>query len=312
MGIFLILRLLILVTKKIGFIKDLVYSVFSIGFLILIPGNMFILNSKENNLSKMYIAEDFGHNILTTCEKNAILFTNGDNDTVPLWFNQIVKNVRQDVTVVNLSLLNAPWYILHLKNGPKKLPVNFTDEQINTISFIPWKKKNVTLDVPESLSVVIDTTNIEEKEFQLPEKINFTVEPTLGDRFLRIQDYILLNILNTNKWKKPIYFSVTVREKNFIGLKQYFRLDGFAYKLIPFKNMFINPDILETNLIKKFRYRHLKDESLRYCKATESMIPNYRFVWIKLLDYYSKNNMDVKVNLILDAISKVLPQRLLR
>jgi len=309
-GVFFILKMMILLTKNRGFLKDLVYSVFTIGFLLLIPGTMFRLNIQDNNLSNMYIAEDYGYNALSSCKKDAVLFTHGDNDTVPLWYNQIVKGIREDVTIVNLNLLNAPWYILQLKNGEKKLPVDLEDEEINQISFISWERRTTTLDVPSGINILDDTSYVEEKE--IPEKISFTVEPTIGANFLRVQDYILLNILNTNKWEKPLYFSVTLPDNYLIGLKPFLRVDGFAYKLIPFKDASVNPDILENNLIKTYRYRQLKDESLRHCEATESMIPNYRFSWVQLLDFYSKSNNEVKISIILDTMSQILPQRLLR
>jgi len=312
LGVFIVLKLFIKLTQKRGFLKDLVYSVFSIGFLFFIPGMMFMSNREENNRSSIYIAEDYGANVLNTCEKDAILFTNGDNDTVPLWYNQIVKGVRQDVTVVNLNLLNASWYVLQLKNGDPPLPLDFSDEQINEMSIIPWDKKKTTLNVPSGINVMVDSVTQTKEELDVPEKISFNVDPTIGNRFLRKQDYILLNILNTNEWERPVYFSITVQERNFIGLKPYLRADGFAYKLIPFKDMPVVPEILETNLVKKFRYRRLNEEVLRHCEASETMLPNYRFAWVKLLDYYSKNNLDLKVSLTLDTMTKILPQRILR
>ncbi|MDR0799582.1 MAG: DUF2723 domain-containing protein [Dysgonamonadaceae bacterium] len=82
---------------------------------LLIPIQMVSQTWDDHNRAKRYVTRDFGFNYLTTCEPDAIIFTNGDNDTFPLWYAQEVEGYRTDVRVCNLSYLQTDWYIDQMK-----------------------------------------------------------------------------------------------------------------------------------------------------------------------------------------------------
>ncbi|MDR0412923.1 MAG: DUF2723 domain-containing protein [Dysgonamonadaceae bacterium] len=82
---------------------------------LLVPIQMVSQTWDDHDRSGRYVTRDFGMNYLSTCEPNAIIFTNGDNDTFPLWYAQEVEGYRTDVRVCNLSYLQTDWYIDQMK-----------------------------------------------------------------------------------------------------------------------------------------------------------------------------------------------------
>jgi len=167
---------------------------------------------------------------MASCKPNAILFTNGDNDTYPMWFLQFIDGYRKDITVINLSLLNVPWYIKQLKNnyptGTNNLKLILSDKEIDKLSPIMWESKKVTVPVDSQI------TN--------KGKIDWLVLPTIEGGAIRVQDIMIIQILESNNWERPIYFSTTVANLNKIGLNEYLSLEGLVYK-IETKKQNINP-----------------------------------------------------------------------
>lgn len=91
---------------------------------LLVPIQMASQTWDDHDRSNRYTCRDFGRNYLMTLqdEGNPILFTNGDNDTFPLWYNQDVEGVRTDARVCNLSYIQTDWYIDQMKRPAYKSP----------------------------------------------------------------------------------------------------------------------------------------------------------------------------------------------
>ena len=264
-----------------------------IGFLtlifVLVPVKMLATDYHEHDRTDNFVAWDYAYNMLNSCEPNAVLFTNGDNDTFPLWYLQEVRGIRKDVRVVNLSLLNTSWYAFQLRDDPPTLPITMSDREIEKLMPIPWEAREVTAPGPTKSDP----------------PIVWNLRPTYAGQFLRVQDLMIYRIIKDLKWKYPIYFAVTVSPENQIGLDNYLQMEGLAYKLHPKKVEEINYDrmlqlISETEnpdqLIVTgedwlahmasgdgvYRYRNLDDPQVYYNHNIQRLIQNYRSSYLRL------------------------------
>jgi hypothetical protein len=293
-------------------LKWIAVSAVILIIIFIIPVNMLRFNFDEHDRRGNYVAWDYSYNILESCEPNAILITQGDNDTFPLWYLQEVEGIRKDVRIANLSLLNTNWYILQLKNEEPKVPIYLSDELIQGISVRPWKKQNYRIEVPpflltEYMADVKGEMNVPEN----PAVMEFVVNPTYGGQGLNVQDYMVLNIMYANQWKKPIYFALTVSDGNKTGLNEYLRMDGMSMKLIPFKGIKISPSILEKNLFEKYKFRKLNDPNVYYDDQTIDLLQNYRYIFTQLaLHYYNKGDRE-RVLKVLDKMEEIMPSSII-
>jgi hypothetical protein len=226
----------------------------------------------DHDRSHRFTSRDFAHNYLNSCAPNAIIFTNGDNDTFPLWYAQEVEGIRTDVRVINLSLLNTDWYIeqMHLKqyeSEPIPFSLQYKDVIQGTRDYLPIA--DLGLEGYRDLRQVIDFIKNDEakRTFQNGESMNFfptskffipvdsakvvsngTVPKEMASRivnrlefdvdrnYLMKADIMILDLLAHNNWERPVYFAITVGSESYLNLEDYFQLEGMAYRLVPVKN----------------------------------------------------------------------------
>ena len=213
-------------------------SYFMIGlFILFMPTRMLIANYHEHDRTGNYIAWDMAYNMLQTCEPNSILFTNGDNDTFPLWYLQEVEQIRTDVVVANLSLLNTTWYVEQLRERYKDNPfIKMSDNEIQRLDFKRWESKKISINAPKDSNNEIG-------------KIEWELNPTYLGVALRTQDLMVLRIINDNNWNRPIYFGVTVSPTSMLNLDNYLQMEGLAYRLVNNSNQIINQNKMSDNLL---------------------------------------------------------------
>ena len=241
--------------------------------LLVAPILMATQNWDDHDRSGKYTAIAMAKNYLDSCDQNGILFTIGDNDTFPLWYAQEIEGYRTDVKIVCTSLLMTDWYIDQMKMKTYKsdgLPISFNHQQYvadnrdviifnkkvdsrwDLKDFIEFGKREDTLSQVEMESghrLHFFPTN--KVRFQVDKKnviANKIVNPALNDSIVPFIDIdikggalyknrlIMLDILNNNKWKRPIYFSPgSFGDDDYLWMKDYLQMDGMVYKLVPIK-----------------------------------------------------------------------------
>lgn len=226
-------------------------------------------HNRENRFTGIAMATNY----LNSLQPNAIIFTNGDNDTFPLWYAQEVEGVRTDVRVVNLSLLNTDWYIDQMKRQAyQSAPVPFTmSEQYyrqgtRDVLFIdPKEETKGFVPVGDALKFTLDNNVIQNGDraihylntylfsLKVPDNVVEQYRPFVheGDSLVseikwglvdaqgRPRSYItksqmmVMDLLRNMDWSRPVYFAVTTGGDAYMGLERYFQLEGLAYRLTP-------------------------------------------------------------------------------
>ena len=229
-----------------------------------------------------YVAYDYGYNLLESCEPNSILFTNGDNDTFPLWFLQEVEGIRRDVRVVNLSLLNTNWYIKQLRDRKPRIHIPLSDTYIDSV---------LTDVEAEDLGARIWLKPATPKEYaDLGLDVKLSAGP--GNQLLRVQDIMVVAIIANNSFERPIHFAITVAGGNRTGLDPHLQMVGMTLKLMPEPVSGYSVEPLATNLLEKYRFRGVNDPSVHKDVNTARLLGNYRACVMGLADAYEAEGRD--------------------
>lgn len=281
-------------------------------------------NWDDHNRSEKFLARDMAKNYLESCAPNAILFSYGDNDTYPLWYVQEVEGFRTDVRVVNLSLLSSDWYMRQMMekvNDADALPINIDPEKVKDgvrdviyyqdmqipgyigvgdlmnvmlsdnaqnkaqlqsgefVNLLPTKKMQLIVDKNAVLA-----NNVVPKIWQ--DAIVDTMQWDYSMNYVSRAELSIMAILANNNWKRPIYFTTTTPEENYIGLDRYLVSEGFALRLMPINaglsasepTSIADTDGIYNSIMKKYQWGNLANsafldpDSYRYISLYVSSI----------------------------------------
>ena len=247
-----------------------------------VPLQMVSQTWDDHDRSGRYVCRDFGMNYLSSVDENGIIFTNGDNDTFPLWYVQEVEGYRTDVRVCNLSYLQTDWYIDQMKRPAYEsapLPISADESKyaydVRSYNYVInrladsitvsdgldylYSDEDWTKDVPgygklnhlptNKLYIPVNADAAVASGTVAPELKDSIVSRIVPDftnkRGFTMSEIASLDIINTNAmqgWKRPVYFAVTVGNSYYLGLEDYFSRTGLAYQVVPLKGVSNNID----------------------------------------------------------------------
>ena len=331
--------------EKYGKMPAVVAGSIATVLCLFVPIQMAGQNWDDHDRSGRYVCRDFGANYLESCEPNAVIFTNGDNDTFPLWYAQEVEGIRTDVRVCNTSYLQTDWYIDQMKKQAYEsapLPISWnradyiqgtrdaayvvpmTDKPVDlgtALNFVrsndPKLKKIPGYDQPidyipsETLVYTVDSAKV--VSLGLASESNPPVkEMTInlkGKNMLGKQELIILDMLQTGNWERPMYYAVTVSSDQYVNLDSYFEQTGLAYRIVPRQtNRGINTEKMYDNVMNKFKWGgvdkpgiYLDENVMRMCKSFRSVVLG------KLAEDLAREGKKDKALNVLDLCMKVLP-----
>ena len=241
--------------------------------LVLVPGIMAKENWDDHDRSGKYSCRDFAADYLKSCEPQGILFTNGDNDTFPLWYDQEVEGIGTDVRVVNLMLASGPWYINQLYQKAytsEPIPLALSREQYRqgTNDIVPFYdiglkgyvelKDMIDFIKSDDPQTFLPLQNGEKMKFFPSKKVKITVDSaacvkygivpkhlrgkmvdsicwTIKSNQLYKNDLMLLDLLASNKWERPLYFAAPSSVSHCVAIDSFCHVTGWVYKFMPVK-----------------------------------------------------------------------------
>ncbi|PTS95942.1 DUF2723 domain-containing protein [Pedobacter sp. HMWF019] len=276
--------------------------VMAVGLCLVVPYLMGTAGWDDHDRSGKTTALDWAKNYLNSCAKDAILFTTADNDTFPLWYAQEVEGFRTDVRVVNIQYLSDPAYITQMKKQLRQsapLPISMNEDQYKAgvrdvlpyvdyglkdsvelsdlfavmtsdqkadqvemndgsyANFVPSRKLKLTINKRSLLE-----SNIIRKEDR--DKLTDVMEWDFKKNYATKPDLAIFDILVHNNWKRPVYFESSVSNDTYMGLDKYLYLEGYAYRLLPFKTdkkdkeERTNTSVMYSNVMNKLAFSGFK------------------------------------------------------
>jgi hypothetical protein len=241
--------------------------------LALAPLAAWRANHEACDISRTRFAETFARDLLEPLPERAILLTNGDNDSFPLWYVQEAEGVRRDVAVINLSLANMGPYVARLRRSDPDLAQLLAGEEMTRVLGPAKASGHAVLTVVEPRTGLGLPAGAEP-----PDTVRF--HPT---GLLYGEDRVVLDILRLTRWKRPVHLACTVSPERLSWLRPFTRIDGLALRVIPSDDPGVwDVDHLRRQLFERVSYAGIADTTVMMDRDTRAMCSNYLAALIQL------------------------------
>jgi hypothetical protein len=311
-------------------------------------------NWDDHDRSNKYTALAMAKAYLDSCEPNAILFTIGDNDTFPLWYMQEIEGYRKDIRIVNTSLFMTDWYIDQMKmktHDSEPIPSSFSRDQYKgsnrdyslfverteeplllseVLKFVALddERAKITLDSGNKVNyfpskkviLPIDKNTIIKNKVVHPkyyDSIVPQIEFTIKDKALYKNRLMMLDIVNENNWKRPIYFTGgSFGEDDYIWMKDYLQLDGMCFKLVPIKTPTDDPNPMRMGqidadkmypIVMKWDWGNSGNPSIYHDPETRKNSITYRTNLARLMESLINEGKNDKAEKVIDLAMSKMP-----
>ena len=293
---------------------------------LLVPAQMASQNWDDHDRSNRYACRDFGANYLKSCEENAILFSNGDNDTFPLWYNQEVEGVGTDKRVCNLSYLQTDWYIAQMKRPyyeSQALPITWEYKD-----YMPGKNEIARVDNRLGQPVSVEKafnflrsddprTKSREGDNYLPSDQLFITTPAGEQMMLKKKrmytrsEMMIMEMIEQNDFNRPMYFCATVGNDYYLGLEPWLELTGLTYQITPIRSADgqprVNTEKMYENMLHKFQYGNMNIPGIYIDENLMRMCRTHRMMLAQLAEQLLRENQREKALEVLDFAEQQLP-----
>ncbi len=235
------------------------------------------------NRNHNYVAEDYAHDLLVSVKGKGVLFTNGDNDTFPLWAAQEVLKDGTDVINANLSYLNTGWYCVQLKK--KGAPISLSESTLLNMPpaiIMPNQKLLLMRDIIIR-DMIATSVGYKPKKFRKIQNVEIPEIYFDDKRFVK-------EVLEGKEFKIPLYFATSCDPKVYQPFTGHLVLEGLAFRLtgetvqgivgpagdasvnLERTDYLLHGDVPVDTFFTKYRYKIYRPDVFRYRGMVDSTV----------------------------------------